>query len=231
MRDRGHDLRRQEVERRRDQHVHRGPALPERREQRAGHALRPSDRQVQGPDVHLRGQQRPGREHRGRPVGRDDRGQRRRLHHRRDLAVQLRVVGARPRHGQPAPVLVGGSPRGRGVQTRHRGAGRGNLHHSTLAAGRAGCRDICPSAGLRHVQRDLDGRPTGGRCRCAPGQRGQGPGVPHKPEQLRQAIRSTTRYMPDYGAHEQGNGLLQVDDAWDLLKKASRRSTSARRCR
>ena len=44
-------------------------------------------------------------------------------------------------------------------------------------------------------------------------------GVPHKPEQLRQAIRSTTRYLPDYGAHEQGNGLLQVDDAWALLKK------------
>jgi len=38
------------------------------------------------------------------------------------------------------------------------------------------------------------------------------------PDQLRQAINSSGRYLPYYGAHEQGNGLMQVGAAWDLLK-------------
>jgi hypothetical protein len=43
-------------------------------------------------------------------------------------------------------------------------------------------------------------------------------GVQYKPEQLRQAIKSSARYLAGYGAHEQGNGLFQVGAAWDLLK-------------
>ncbi len=43
-------------------------------------------------------------------------------------------------------------------------------------------------------------------------------GVQWKPDQLRQAINSSARYLPDYGAYEQGNGLFQVGSAWDLLK-------------
>lgn len=43
-------------------------------------------------------------------------------------------------------------------------------------------------------------------------------GVQYKPAQLRQAIYSSARYLPAYGAYEQGNGLLQVGAAWDLLK-------------
>jgi hypothetical protein len=43
-------------------------------------------------------------------------------------------------------------------------------------------------------------------------------GVQHHSDQLRQAINSSARYLPFYGAHEQGNGLLQVGAAWDLLK-------------
>jgi hypothetical protein len=39
-----------------------------------------------------------------------------------------------------------------------------------------------------------------------------------KPDQLRQAINSSARYLPGYGAHEQGNGLFRVGAAWDLLK-------------
>ena len=50
-----------------------GLPVPQRRQQRAGHPLRPADRQVQGADVHLGRQQRPGREHGRRPVGRDQR--------------------------------------------------------------------------------------------------------------------------------------------------------------
>jgi subtilisin family serine protease len=43
-------------------------------------------------------------------------------------------------------------------------------------------------------------------------------GVQWQPDQLRQAINSSARYLPAYGAYEQGNGLFQVDAAWDLLK-------------
>lgn len=43
-------------------------------------------------------------------------------------------------------------------------------------------------------------------------------GAQYKPDQLRQAINSSARYLPAYGAHEQGNGLFQVEAAWDLLK-------------
>jgi hypothetical protein len=42
--------------------------------------------------------------------------------------------------------------------------------------------------------------------------------VQWKPDQLRQAITSSARYLPAYGAHEQGSGLVQVGAAWDLLK-------------
>jgi subtilisin family serine protease len=43
-------------------------------------------------------------------------------------------------------------------------------------------------------------------------------GAQYKPEQLRQAMNSSTRYLSDrYGAYEQGNGLLDVGAAWDLL--------------
>jgi hypothetical protein len=44
-------------------------------------------------------------------------------------------------------------------------------------------------------------------------------GAQHLPEQLRQAIRSTTRFLTGrYQAYEQGNGLMNVGAAWDLLK-------------
>jgi subtilisin family serine protease len=42
--------------------------------------------------------------------------------------------------------------------------------------------------------------------------------VQWKPDQLRQAIKSSAHYLPAYGAHEQGNGLFQVGAAWDLLR-------------
>ena len=44
-------------------------------------------------------------------------------------------------------------------------------------------------------------------------------GVQHQPAQLRQAMKSSTRYLAGrYQAYEQGNGLLNVGAAWDLLK-------------
>jgi subtilisin family serine protease len=43
-------------------------------------------------------------------------------------------------------------------------------------------------------------------------------GAQHQPAQLRQAINSSTRYLAGrYQAYEQGNGLMNVGDAWDLL--------------
>ena len=65
-RSRGHDLRRQAVERRRDQHVDRRPAGAQRRQQRSLRALRPPDRAVERADVPLDRQQRPGAQHRRR---------------------------------------------------------------------------------------------------------------------------------------------------------------------
>jgi subtilisin family serine protease len=46
----------------------------------------------------------------------------------------------------------------------------------------------------------------------------QARGVQHLPEQLRQALNSSARFVPGYQAYEQGNGLLKVDRAWDLLQ-------------
>ena len=43
-------------------------------------------------------------------------------------------------------------------------------------------------------------------------------GVQAQPAQLRQAITSSARYLPRYGAYEQGNGLFNVPAAWNLLK-------------
>ncbi|MDQ3733520.1 MAG: S8 family serine peptidase [Actinomycetota bacterium] len=42
-------------------------------------------------------------------------------------------------------------------------------------------------------------------------------GVQHQPAQLRQALNSSARFIDGYGAYEQGNGLIQVGEAWSLL--------------
>ena len=43
-------------------------------------------------------------------------------------------------------------------------------------------------------------------------------GAQWNPNQLRQAINSSARFLSGYGAHEQGNGLVRLAEAWDLLK-------------
>ncbi len=43
-------------------------------------------------------------------------------------------------------------------------------------------------------------------------------GVQKQPVQLREAMNSSARYLPRYGAYEQGNGLINVGAAWNLLK-------------
>jgi hypothetical protein len=44
-------------------------------------------------------------------------------------------------------------------------------------------------------------------------------GVQKQPAQLRQALSSSARFIGGYGAFEQGNGLIDVGDAWNLLKQ------------
>jgi subtilisin family serine protease len=39
-----------------------------------------------------------------------------------------------------------------------------------------------------------------------------------QPDQLRQALKSSASYIGRFGAHEQGDGLINVGAAWDLLK-------------
>ena len=43
-------------------------------------------------------------------------------------------------------------------------------------------------------------------------------GVQVQPAQLRQALTSSAKQIPDYGAYEQGNGLIDTAAAWNLLK-------------
>jgi subtilisin family serine protease len=42
-------------------------------------------------------------------------------------------------------------------------------------------------------------------------------GVQYQPAQLRQALKSSARFIDHYGAFEQGNGLLDIAGAWALL--------------
>jgi subtilisin family serine protease len=44
-------------------------------------------------------------------------------------------------------------------------------------------------------------------------------GTQWKPDQLRQAVNSGARYLPGEGAYEQGNGIMNVGAAWDVLKQ------------
>ena len=46
-------------------------------------------------------------------------------------------------------------------------------------------------------------------------------GVQHQPPQLRQAMNSSARFIDGYGAYEQGNGLIRVAEAWQLLASNS----------
>ncbi|MGE5690083.1 MAG: S8 family serine peptidase [Pseudomonadota bacterium] len=47
-------------------------------------------------------------------------------------------------------------------------------------------------------------------------------GTQRQPAQLRQALNSSARFLPRFGAYEQGNGLLNVGAAWELLKKQAK---------
>src|SRR5919198_2451867 len=44
-------------------------------------------------------------------------------------------------------------------------------------------------------------------------------GAQWRPDQLRQAVSSGARYLPGEDAYEQGNGIMNVGAAWDVLKQ------------
>jgi hypothetical protein len=46
-------------------------------------------------------------------------------------------------------------------------------------------------------------------------------GIPYDAERLRWALKSTARYLPEYGAYEQGAGLINIVAAWEALQKAA----------
>lgn len=44
-------------------------------------------------------------------------------------------------------------------------------------------------------------------------------GVTYDADRLKRAMKYSARFLPDYAAHEQGDGLIQVAAAWDALQK------------
>ncbi|TDV47101.1 S8 family serine peptidase [Actinophytocola oryzae] len=50
-------------------------------------------------------------------------------------------------------------------------------------------------------------------------------GVSHRPDQLRTAMKSSARFLTNYQAYEQGNGLIDVPKAWNLLKNDIKTTT------
>lgn len=45
-------------------------------------------------------------------------------------------------------------------------------------------------------------------------------GVPYDADRIAWALKTSARYLPGDGAHEQGNGLIDVSAAWEALKRA-----------
>ena len=159
------------AQRRRDQHVDRRPAGAQRRQQRARGALQPPDRAVQRADVHLGRQQRPGHEHDRRPVGRDERRERRLVHHRRTrMQAELR---RRDRRSTTTCTTSRRAARARtaGSSRRSSRSGRGDLDHADVAAGQSGCPTRCRRATRCSTARRWPRRRRRARLRCC--QRGQ----------------------------------------------------------
>ncbi|OLF15580.1 S8 family serine peptidase [Actinophytocola xanthii] len=91
----------------------------------------------------------------------------------------------------PIPMFMNGSPL---VGTYPLPPGYGHLNGTSMASPQtAGAAAVLVSAAL---QRNVE----------------------HSPAQLRQALVSTTRFIPGYDAYEQGNGLVDTRKAWNALK-------------
>ena len=93
------------------------------------------------------------------------------------------------------------------------------VDHAHVAAGRTGGRHVRAATGLLDAQRHVDGVAASSWRGGVAHQRGASrPACRSSPTQLRQALRSSARFVPGYGAYEQGNGLINVGAAWELLE-------------
>ncbi len=101
---------------------------------------------------------------------------------------------------------------------------------------------VAPGAAISSTPTWLNGAPVGGTYTLPPGYammngtsmaapqatgaaallisagKAQHRGMFWRPAQLRMAMNSTARFIPGYNASEQGNGLLDVGQAWGLLR-------------
>src|SRR3954452_5275324 len=101
---------------------------------------------------------------------------------------------------------------------------------------------VAPGAAISSTPLWLNGAPVGGTYPLPPGYammngtsmaspqatgagallisagKAQHRGMFWRPSQLRMAINSTARFLPDYNASDQGHGLIDVGRAWDVLR-------------
>ena len=117
-------------------------------------------------------------EHDRRPLGRHEGDERRCLHHRRDVGIELRL---KP-HRRPGPTTSTPSARaaaqGWRLQAGRRRPRCRDLHDAALAGGRSGPRRPRAAARLLDAQRNVDGLTAGRRRPRAPGQRRGAVGSP-----------------------------------------------------
>ena len=195
------------------------PALNDGNNARA-RALRPPDRAVQRPDVHLGRQRRPGPEHDRRP----------------GVASKVMGVGSYITQGDLAEATTAPT---RPVRRQPAPASRRAARARTAASSRRSSR---PARRSRRRRPGRTGQPVAGTYTLPPGysmlngtsmaspqaagaaallvSAAKQAGVQKQPPSCAQAINSSARCSTRarYGAYEQGNGLINVGAAWDLLK-------------
>ena len=145
--------------------------------------------------------------------------ERRRVHHRRHVPGRLRAQTVRGR--QPALLLA------RAARVRTAGSSRRSSRPARPSRRRrcgrrqpVASRRRCPP-GYALLQRHVDGRHRRRRAppRCSSARR-RHTDAQNQPDQLRQAMHLVARFLTRHAieAYEQGNGLIDVGAAWDLLK-------------
>ena len=84
---------------------------------------------------------------------------------------------------------------------------------------------------LLDAQWNVDGLTAGAGAAARSWSCAEQSGVQHQPAQLRTALNSSARFLGNYGAHEQGNGLIDGRRCLGLASNAIKPWTSRRRSR
>ena len=193
---RGHDLRRQAEERRRDQHVDRRPAGAQRRQQRALRALRPPDRAVERADVHLdRATAAPASTPPATRVSAAKVLGHRRVHHVRHVPRRTTARRCRSRDNLHYFSLAR-SARGRRLQARRssRPARRSRRPRCGSTGRRPRPYALPPGYALLNGTSMAAPQARRRRRRCSISAAKQA-GVQHQPAQIRQALISSARLL------------------------------------